>query len=143
MNIKTIATTAAIALAATIGLAACSAPDTTTASGSSSGGGAATAVAAYEPEYAPFGYTDDQWEIILDVAHGLGVADEDTRDIAVEVHREFVHGGGIDTVCALASSMSEEEFQSVLTYSAVESFSDASEAGVAAIAVYALSLNNC
>lgn len=131
-------TKALTALAAIGGLAltGCSAATTTTATD------AADAAYVTTGSSAPAGYTDLQWDVIVEGAAEYGFTEYEAGimdDAAYEVWNE----GGEYDICPMYYNMSDGAFQDALIYASYNEFGATGEGFVAATATYALALNHC
>ena len=133
-NLKHIAVAAITAAS----LAACAAPTTTSTSSSTT---------TTEYDYAttsstPIGYTDYQWDIIVEGAAEYGMPEYEAERWANIAYDVWNDGGEYD-ICSMKYSMSDDTFQDILIMSAYDEFGATGEGIVAGLATYALSINYC
>lgn len=140
-NLKKITAIAAVTVAAAVTLTACGVPAAETTATVEQQSSAATA--DYVPaSYVPEGYSDEQWEIILEEAAYYGVPEYDAEALA-EIALAVWDDGGEADMCSAYYVMSESDYQDALLTSAALTFDSEGEAVVTALLVYALTLNYC
>ena len=136
-NLKSATAIAAATVVAAASLTACAAPSTDTGSGTAQG-----STAEYVPaSYAPNGYTETAWEIILEGAAEYGVSERDAEIIAEAAWDAWNETGG--DMCYAYYSMSDDAYWDANLSAAFATFDDTGEAVVATGAVYALTLLHC